>query len=137
MLVTTPQSARPTARTWRFELPDAGRFARVWVDLAPRAGLFELRCFRRIKDRIVLATSAVNRYRLRDLEAVLVELGLRLPRPLFDFFLAFFDADTSAFRSLVPSVRPYLQAAQRPFSLPSPSRQRAALRHDGATSQVA
>ncbi|MDB4976815.1 MAG: hypothetical protein JWN48_5156 [Myxococcaceae bacterium] len=70
----------PPLRTW---LPNPDRFAHVAIDFDPPSGLFSLLCFRRNQDNApVLVTTAAARYRLRELEATLVELGLRLPAKL-------------------------------------------------------
>jgi hypothetical protein len=90
----------------RFWLPDAGPFACVSFDLDRHSDLFSLRCYRRDADRpLVLATSALNRFRLRELEATLVELNLVLPPVLQRYLVATLSDDARTADAFLPRVR--------------------------------
>jgi len=93
----------------RFWLPDAGAFARVAIDLDPNSYLFALRCYRRdAQHALVLATTALNRFRLRELEDTMVELQLALPAVLQRYLVATLSDDAGTVEAFLPHVRPMM-----------------------------
>ena len=98
------QNALQHARL-RFWLPRTRRFAHVGVDFDPAQATFALWCLRRRENRKLELVNAVpNRFRLRELEATLVELNVELPEPLRRYFVAALGDDAAQVASLEPSV---------------------------------
>jgi len=105
---------RHAAHVSRFWLPDAGPFACVSFDLDRHSYLFSLRCYRRGADNpLVLATSTLNRFRLRELEDTLVELHLVLPPVLQRYLVATLSDDAGTAEALLPRVRALMCCHER------------------------
>jgi hypothetical protein len=93
----------------RFRLPQCGTFDQVSIELEPRAGLFSLSCLRRNGKRgTASAVPRLNRFRLRELEATLVELSLTLPAALRSYFIAVLMGDSQEQLALSPQVSPFV-----------------------------
>ena len=102
-VATCRQRTGPQLRFW---LKAPARFAHAAIELELEQGLFSLLCFRAGRhSELELVTAPAARYRLRELEATLVELELELPTALRLFFVAFLGDDAPALARLTPRVR--------------------------------
>jgi hypothetical protein len=102
-VATCRQRKAPQLRFW---LAPSARFAHAAIDLDLEQGLFSLLCFREpAPGQLELVTSPSARYRLRELEATLIELELELPTTLRLFFVAFLGDDALSLARLTPRVR--------------------------------
>lgn len=83
------------------------------IEFDAAQALFSLYCFRSHgAHRPALVNAMPNRYRLRELEATLVELNIELPESLRRYFLAVVGEDEQERALREREVRPLLCAAR-------------------------
>lgn len=106
-------------RKLRFWLPTAQPLSLVAIDFEPHAGLFSLLCLRRAREGFALMVARPNHFRLRELEAILVELEIALPETLRRYFVAALAGDDVSLAELAPRAA---ECCLHPDSVPRWSR---------------
>jgi hypothetical protein len=97
------------AGTTRFWLPDPAGFAQIAIDFDDQRGTFLLLCFRYDGQGALKTANALpNRYRLRELEATLMDLNVALPATLRRYFIAVLVDDVAELTVLEPQVHSLL-----------------------------